>query len=390
MLFHFKGYDSSGAISTQSVEARNSEEAALLNPFAPRRRISGPSRSVAGNLVSEMTKARLSQDQQAVILAQLGGAIESGQSANKTLIRLMAEDRNLKKQIPKVERMTLVSERLEALEFDFQAVLMAQIGERTNTLGPSLLDANETLLWRRDVLAELRKGLLGRLFMIVFAVAMLLGMSMFMAHMTSQFTEGTNGLKMEINPGLQIMLSINAIVTAYWWAFVAVGLLIVSFRKRLLALIDQFPVLSVLSEYLKLQRGMRFLTAYKPLFDVGVPITAALEQLIRASRGSDKRIYSAMLDRMRRINAPLSRLIDRSEMPKILRQGFRGFEDKETGVQERVMSTQLRLLQAQTRMTLGRIKVVLMTLSLITVAAVILLMAMGYLAMSSLSPDMGI
>lgn len=390
MMFAFKGYDGRGAVVSHLVEARNADEARPLCPFSEARFISGPRRTILAGLRRELTKTRLTEEYQAMFLAQLGGAIMSGQSANRTFLRLMRDNRNLKKEVPRLKGEMLVSRRLEMLEFDFQAVLMAEIGETTSTLGESLLNANETLLWRRDLLADLKKGLVGSVALIGIAITLLCGISMFMTPTIRDFSGG-GGLEIDLNFATYTLFAINDFLRGYWWLLLAAAAGIFTFRKQIAKRLSQLRGLDSVFEYFKLQRGMRFLTGYKPLFDVGVSHREALEQLAKSSTGEDKRIYQQMLATMKRDNAPLSVLLDNSGMPEIVRKGFAGFEANDIATQRQVMRTQLRLCQSRARMKVTIIKRALTAAGFVLVITAIMLMAVGgYLALASMKPSMGV
>ncbi|WP_209063511.1 type II secretion system F family protein [Endozoicomonas sp. G2_2] len=388
-MFEFKGYNGRGAVVSHLVEARNADEARPLCPFPPARFISGPRRTLLAGLHRELTKTRLTEEFQAMFLAQLGGAIMSGQSANKTFLRLMSENRNLKKEIPRVQNEMLVSRRLELLEFDFQAVLLAQIGESTSTLGEALLNANETLLWRRDLLADLKRGLFGSVALIGISICLLCGIALFMTPTIRDFTGG-GGLEITLNFATYVLFAINDFLRGFWWLLAGAIGGVFALRKSIARRLSDMPGLDSIFEYFKLQRGMRFLTAYKPLFDVGVSHRVALEQLAKASGGDDKRIYQQMLAQMKRDNSPLSVLLDHPSMPQIIRSGFVGFEGNDNATQQQVMRTQLRLCQSRARMKVTMIKRVLTTGGFVLVITAILLMAVGgYLALASMQPSMG-
>lgn len=378
MRFVFTGYDGTGAIVRHYAEADSAEEAEPFCPFPPNRRLSGPRRAIWSDLGHELTKTRLSIGYQAMFLAQVGGAVLSGQSANRTFIHLMRDHRKLRKEIPRVENELLVSKRLELLGFDYQAVLLAEIGEDTSTLGESLMQANETLLWREEVLAELKKGLIVALLMIAFAVVTVCSVSVYMTPRIREFTTGGD-LQINKNTATSILFGIHDVLIQDWWIIALIAVAIFMLRHRLANWLAEFPYLDRLFEYFRLQRGIRFLTNYKPLFDVNVSYRTALTQLAKSSRGHDRRVFNEMLDRMNRDDAPLSDLIDHPSMPRIVREGFRNFENGDAVSQERVMNTQLKLCQIAAREKVTVIRRILGIGSLLlTVGAVILLVVGGY------------
>ncbi|MEQ9223891.1 MAG: hypothetical protein RIE14_10190 [Salinisphaeraceae bacterium] len=374
MAYAVRGYTGDGTIEKRRVEARSGEEARARSGFSERRIVSVGTAHFDG-LLDEFTRVRLSVDDQAMMLAQLGAAIVSGQSSERTFRELMRGNRHLRKQEAKIAGEMLVSKRLAMLNFDPQAVLLAEVGESSNTLGTSLQHASEEMLMRRDLLSEVSKGLLPGIFLMLMGIGLLCGVSVLMAPELERFAE-MPGLDAPFNAATQVMFVIDDVLRNAWWLILGIIAAIYALRRKIWERIRSLPAVNSFAEYFRLLKGMRFLTAFKPLFEAGINTRRILEQLGTASRGREAWVYQDMLRGVNEGKA-LSVLLDRDEWPTILRQGFKNFERADPEVQKDIIGTQTRLMKTRTQIKAGWMRRILYGLGLVTGAGAILLMVFG-------------
>lgn len=374
MYWAVSGYDAAGGVITRRVEANDYAEAKSLAGFSEKRFIRAR-QTTMGGLVDELTRVRLKPLDQAMIVSQLGAAIASGQGADVAFRRVIGGHKALSKQIGRVEGYSRISDRLKQMGFIRQLVLMAQIGEESNTLGDSLMKAGDDLVLQTDLQSEVKKGLLPGLILSSIGIGILIVLPALIGPQLQEFF-GTSGLTIQRNWATDIFFGLNEFVVGYWWVLLILLASGVALRRQLWAPIRGIPPFSLIEQYLRLLLGLRFISSFKPLYEGGIPTARALKNLLASAKGRDMRVYDRALEIVNK-GRPLSEAIDQPEMPLTLRQGMSNFERVQDDMRPKILRVQSDLLLRQTRATARTISTALYVLGMLSAFATIFILVYG-------------
>ena len=134
MRYRFQYASPQGILESLVVEADTAEQAVTASGIHPLRLIGKPRQLSESSLFDPA----LPLPDQITILAALGSAISAGKPAAEEFVALIETDKILKKKLPEVLSKTLTSDRLRICKFDGEAIMLAEVGERTSTLGLSI------------------------------------------------------------------------------------------------------------------------------------------------------------------------------------------------------------------------------------------------------------
>jgi type II secretory pathway component PulF len=351
---HFKIAFVTATGSTQSVrvQANTKEEARDRAGINAKRIVS--IQEDTGGLLGGLFNAGPPLQSQISVLAALGAAVASGKSADIEFVAQAEADPALKKRVAELRELTLTSERMRALKFDPTATMLAEVGERTQTLGESISQGAEMLSDQYKLAGVLSKGAKPQILLLLILAGVLCGMPFMFAPIFEAVDQAGGGIVVEKTFATHWLFGIKWGVQNLWPGFVfAVGVIFFT-RKRIWAWLRFKPFFSTFDELDRCKRALRFTTAYLPLDKAEVPASEVLARFRDSERGLNQQIYDQMFKAVSNGHA-MSTTFDETRWPAMFLRAINDIESADATQRARILEIIKRNLLLRLEITAERL-----------------------------------
>lgn len=364
----------SGALSSMTVDAADEAEA-LQTSGLPRGVILSARKTVVAGFVRKLFEVRLAIRDQILFLSTLAAIALAGQRMDEGFKLLLSRRKALRKVQDKVMQHSTTSERLRALHFETEAVLLARVGEDSGKPAEGLARAADVLLRRSELMANMYKSIvMGCLVILVATVALLLVPLALEGALSQMLT--IPELKIKKNILTFFLLGIAKFVKVAWFVPPIVLVVAFSLRKQVWTYIHKVPPFATFEEFMRLGMAVRFLSSMHPLYEAGIPTVEAITQMSREARPRDRRVWGELLVKLRE-GQSLSKAIDSDEWPDILRLGLSGFELATADVRVTMLAKNLELVHQRMRQLSGQIGGILAIAGTLLAVLTIMMLVVG-------------
>lgn len=325
------------------------------------------------------------RQEQVALLAALASLAVSGQPMASEIPKLVGKQRSLKRYLPRIRRSMTVSQILKMMHFDGHAVMLAQAGERAGKLGESLRRAVRETLAIEKLRGEMKKKVIPGLILLGVGLVSFLGMPLVVSA-PLRAVKDQPSLKMPTGFWSDMVLGVDAFVRGYWWVLPLVAAILYAVRSVIWKAIKDVPPFTALRDYLVLRRSILFVAVLRPLYESGVPVREAVEQIRSGAGRADAAAYDAVLARLR-AGRNLSEALDSPDWAPQLRDGMRGFEKATPEMRQEILATVGELMDLAMAMTAGRLATMMYLLGAMMALMSIAMTALGVmLPMQNIRP----
>ncbi|WP_409287019.1 secretion protein [Pseudomonas guariconensis] len=325
--------------------------------------------------------------EQVVVLAALGSKIGAGQtmpravkdSVNHERVGVRPED---------LEQCETAAQYLTLLRFDPTAVLIVEAGEAAGALADSLFRASESLKERLDAEKEYGKALLIGLIYTAMGIGFMVGIPLWGGATMNDLIHNQK-LDLRLNVFSDVVLSLHALYTSYYWVIAAVLGAVYFYREKCWQQVRFLPALTLLNERSKVKRGLEFVTAYRILRRSGFNNPQSFSFLANQSKGLNLELYREGLDMLEK-GRELSEVFDNREWPDILHQNLKGFEQQDPEGRAKILDTLYEALKAYFLIYSQRISRVASTVGYVMMGTAIISLVLGlYMPITTFNAGLG-
>ncbi len=291
---------------------------------------------------------------QARILAVFTAQVEAGSNPSATFDQLLQSYPEFAHRATDVAKTPRVSEKLAALNFDPQLLLLAEVGEETGLIAQALGDATEKMIARQQLLSELKWQLAPSAGLTFVGVATLLALPPFMVDPIDEIVS-VKEIRFASNFATDILMAIGRIYSmpSAWILTAALLAGAVVLRRQLWPYLNRLPMLSSIEAFFQISAAYRFITAFAPLFERGVGQSRILALLKRYARKKELTAYSQMEDHLA-VGGSLATAFESDYWHPILRDSMRGF-DPMTKESKLILLSRVQPLMAHTVKSQGNL-----------------------------------
>lgn len=373
-VFTIRYLDPLGKLQRRKVEAR-SELEALQTSRIPKTRVRKISANKIDSFLSNLNKQKPSLDIQANVLNLFSVIIGSGAPVAQSFDKIASGYEIFRPKLPAVKAVDKVSEKMKILHFDAQIILLAEIGEKTNTLSEVMAGAADDMIDRQKVMGDIKKALVPAIVIVIFGILSVIGLPLFMVEDLIDIMDSP-GIKFEANITTTMLVWLGVTVPKIWHAMIIVTVLIGATVKLWWPFVRRFPVLSIIDDFFKQGAAYAFISAFLPLYKRGIPMLEAVEMVRKMAKGEAKRAYDALSDHLSKGGAVSTGFEHQYWYPQ-LRQAMSGFDDIQDSGKAIMLSKMKPLLTGQISKSGGRITAIFGGLGMVLALGVSMLVFMG-------------
>lgn len=235
-----------------------------------------------------------SQTEQAIFLLNIAAQMTSGKRSIRDVFdSYLSRDKRFVVDRGKYVNAMTIEDFLDALGFSVNVQLLAKAGSDSGDLPTALREAAEFLQEEEARKGAIAKKIGGGIFYSGAAVAMAVFGSMGFSTQLKDM-ENNIGIPFEYNLASDTMFAVD-------WFFSTYGLLVIVFlgaafvfRKQILTVADNWPVMSQINRIARIQRGINFLSLFSLLRRSGKTDPDALHYMATNSTGPDVDIYNEL------------------------------------------------------------------------------------------------
>lgn len=329
------------------------------------------------------------RSEQTLFLNTIATMIEVGRPL-RGIDEIAARYKSIRPDSDALQMATSVPDTLRACRIEDSAVLLAEVGEKSNSTASALRQAADGMEEMERIRGQLGKALIGAGIKLLVGLGLIIAMPMVFGTIFSQMAADAGVSPEGGGLAYQVLTTLYAVYTN-GWPFVVLGavgaivswpLLWKAFRK--------YPPLSFINDMLALNRGLLFVASFRPLYEAGIPAPTAVRLIMRQESGKNAKIYSNMLERLDSGETISDVLASDEEWPDDLRTGFIGFELATNEARERIFNSTVDLLDRKRQNAAAKVANIAGAVGLIMIVSGILLAALGgYLPMMNMQNDMG-
>lgn len=358
-------------------EAQNEIEAADICGI-PRNRIERVAVDSMAALKMAVLKPKLSLKEQAGILSSLCAQMLGGKEGTRALIEVCSRRPSLRARIPQGRGLTKLSEYLAEMGFNDHVVLMATIGEESNDIARTLSSAATDIIKRQEALAEISKGLLPAIGMVLVGLNLMVGVSIYAEKEVFSKTAG-GIIKITPNGATNFMRALAHISTDYWYVVVGVVIALFVGRGHIWPHLKKVPPFTIATEYARLRRAMDFILAFKPLVKAGVKDNVAIPQIQKRSTGDTAKAFAYMLDKFAE-GRSIADGFDNDFWPMIMQDAAPGLAANDVAVRVVTLERLEQLVKQDLDSLVTKITRIMKTLGMLLSSVVIMMMFYGMMA----------
>lgn len=325
--------------------------------------------------------------EQVVVLAALGSKIGAGQTMARAVKDSVKHDR-VGVRPEDLEQCETPAQYLTLLRFDATAILIVDAGDAAGVLAESLFRASEALKERLDAEKEFGNTLLIGLIYTVMGIGFMVGIPLWGGATMNDLIQNQR-LDLRLNVISDLVLSLYALYTSYYWAIAAVLGAVYVYREKCWQQVRFVPALALLNERSKVKRALEFISAYRILRRSGFNNPQSFSFLANQSKGLTLELYQAGLDMLDK-GRELSEVFDNREWPDILHQNLKGFEQQDPEGRAKILETLYDALKAYYLIYSQRISRVASTIGFTMMGTAIICLVLGlYMPIATFNAGLG-
>lgn len=366
-----------GGIAQQSVEALTRDEA-IEKVAVPKGRVLAVNVDTFAGINDLLTNRRLNEAKQATVLSKLAARASAGGAG--VVITKINELAQQSKDIgalvtDKFHKAVTIVEKLEALQFDPQAVTMVDIGEQTGDVGEAMHRASTYLIDRAERLAEIKNQTQQGMIYIILGIISVFALPMMFAGTLIELEE-INPSGLDKNIGTQAILVINEIVRGWWFVIAGIFGALWYFKSSYWPTIRAWPVFQQFWVLQKMALGTGFVISFRQLVSIGMQNDAAVRRIAAAQKGGTAQLYANLITNLED-GKVMSEAFDRGEWPHSVVDGFEDFERVSSDARLKMLDIMQKDLAIQTKIAVKRVGRTSLLIGFGTVLAVLALIVMG-------------
>lgn len=338
-------------MARRTVEADNAEQARARLGVRPSR-VAALRPDIFGAVRNALAKVRINAYDQATLISSLSAAALSGQASERVFTRMMQSKRGLRHRISEVLAHDKISDRLKALNFDRQVVLMTQAGEQSGDLGQAMRAAARNIIYRKKIIGGLKSAMALPGITVGAAVLALVILPMFFVPLLEEFRK--SGIAMEQNVATTITVIISTLVRDFWFLGIAALIAVYVARRALWARFRHVGPFQTIDDYTKCLRALSFMAVFQPLYSRGVPIEAILNHQARGGTRGQRAVYQRLLDASVKGHA-FSESLSERDWPETMISGLNGFEASAPDAKDMMLVNVVDLMTDRVDVVSGRI-----------------------------------
>jgi type II secretory pathway component PulF len=331
--FVIKFIGQEGNIVEKPVQAISKEEA-LSKSGLNERNVESVDLDHLGALRAALTEKRLPTSEQILALVTMASMLETGRTPGRAIgdaVDLKKLDLN-QADLAHCEK---PSDYFKLLRFDEIAVLLAEAGDKSGYLAESLKRAAEVMRDRMKTKKEFAKPMRKAAINFVVGVLAGIGFPLFGGKMLYEFIIKQK-LPITLNPLSHIMMWLNDFYLNFWPMIVGVLIAGFIFRARIWESARTWPLINLLNNRLRCQRGLEFIQTYHLLTSNGFTNPMVLQFLHDRTKGRVRDLYKEALERNVE-RREIGQVFEGDEWPKIISQNMKGFEHQTLEGRERIL-----------------------------------------------------
>lgn len=310
---------------------------------------------------------------QALFLQNLSALLLSGEDVTRAVKQLLVGNTTFRIEENRLGACVTCVDYLRTLCFNSTAIVLAEVGEKSASLGATLQTAANSILEREKLLKQLGKSIWQSLVYVLIGLALILGLPLVLGGTLESIMKDT-GEAFQANAWTHFMLNTRHFLLDYWLLVLGVLALLVGTRKQIWAALKDKTGFSLVRDFSLLKRGLSFLTAYKPLYQAGIPDPRCFLILKTQEKGSERRLYERIYNSLR-AGKDLSDALNTPEWPLGLRFSMSNFgalqDEKKGALIDMLMNTmhnQIELISQKIAKTITAISWVCIILGIACVA----------------------
>lgn len=285
---------SNGQTVVYNVRAADRQSAARELAFAPSRVLSVSVDWFATLMSISVVDRGPSQTEQAIFLLNIAPQMTSGKrSIREVFDSYLSRDKRFVIDRTKYTNAMNIEDFLDALGFAVNVQLLAKAGSDSGDLPTALKEAAEFLQEEEARKGAIAKKIGGGIFYSCAAVAMAVFGSMGFSKQLKDM-ENDIGIPFEYNLASETMFAVDWFFSTYGIFVIALLGVAFIFRKEILAVADNWPVMSQINRITRIQRGINFLSLFSLLRRSGKTDPDALHYMATNSSGTDVDIYNEL------------------------------------------------------------------------------------------------
>ena len=335
MLYTIAYRDARGALAHTEVDADSVDDAKAKSGVNPKRIKSVKEKGA--NALSKLLESSPPLPVQIAVLASVGASVTAGRPVDVEFMEQVKADPQLRGKADEIRKLTLTSERMRHLKFDETAVMLTEVGERTQTLGKSISDSAKMLSETYKLQSMMSKGAKPQIILLIMLLFVLCGMPFMFAPIFEQLGPDS-GVRVETNGGTSLLFGIKWLVENAWMVALAAVVGLVVMWSKLWRWLRFRPFFRQFDELDKAKRAMRFTTAYIPLDSAEVSATEVLSRFRDTSKGVDREVYAAMYKEVEK-GRPMSQTFDPTRWPQAFIRTVSGIEQINTELRAETLMT---------------------------------------------------
>lgn len=294
MHFTITYRDFDGLDKRKDVEADTEESARSVLGDIPDERIFGIEENRFASLKKMFLDEKLNLEEQATFLASYTAAIASGNDQLESLDAMAVKYKKFAKKMTEVRSGTSVSEKLRALNFDPQIVLLARIGEQSGRLVDLMGSAADDIVKRSEILDRAKKQLILPGLLTIIGIGMMIGLPLYAVPQVEPIF-AMDSISFQSSIFTDLMFLLNDGYRNAWYLMlggvVAIIALIVAFNRKL----EKYPIFKAFAAVGAARRSVMFIMSFPPLYEGGIKTEGAIRMLSDYSMGRSRLIYKKML-----------------------------------------------------------------------------------------------
>lgn len=372
--FEISYLDPKGGRSLLKVQARSEHEARTLAGIPDNRILSVTTNKFAA-LMAKLTDNKPSMDVQANILNLFSVVIGSGAPVSRSFDKIVSGYEIFTSKMADVRASDVVSEKMAILGFDKQIILLAEIGEKTNTLDEVMAGAADDMIERKKVLGDIQKALIPSIVIVIFGILITIGLPLFVVEDVLDIM-ASPGIKFEANFATDAIILIGTKVPETW-PFLLGGTIAVAVTYKLWwKYVRRFPVLSIIDDFFKQGAAYNFISSFLPLYKRGLPLAQSVEMVAKMMRGEAKQAFDSLMQHLSSGGAVSGGFTHPYWYPQ-LRQAMEGFDDIQDSGKAVLLSKMKPLLTSQIAKSGGKINAIFGGVGMTLALGVTFLIFMG-------------
>lgn len=313
---------------------------------------------------------------QALFLQNLSALLLSGEDVIRAIKRLLVGNTAFKMDEKRLSQCVTCVDYLRTLRFNLTAIVLAEVGEKSASLGKALRTAADSILEREKLLKQLGKSIWQAGVYVFIGLVLLFGLPVILGGTLETIMKETEGA-FQPNAWTHFILNTRHFLLNYGLFVIGVIVITGVFRKQIWETIKNWPFLSLVRDFALLRRGLSFLTAYKPLYRAGIPDPRCFLILKTQSKGVEQTLYEQMHKDLMR-GKDLSHAMNTPAWPDGLRFSMSHFGTLQDERKDVLVDTLINTMRNQVDLISQKIAKYITLISWVCIILGIASVALGY------------